>query len=252
MEILTRWRARNMTKALWPTASPCIACCFCSSAAPSKRLFSETLIDQQQSKSSPSYHQWLTPQQFGQQFGVASADIQAVSGWLQSHGFQIARVSTGGTLIEFSGTAGQVRGAFHTEIHRYVVNGQERFANSTDPQIPAAIASVVAGPVSLHNFPRKALSRNLGVFRRNKATGQVVPLFSFNGCSATPNSATGSTCNALGPGDFANIYGVASLWTGGTDGTGQTIAIVGDSEICTATSPDFSTVCVNNDDVATF
>jgi hypothetical protein len=220
--------------------------------SPQQETALRTLIDQQQSKSSPSYHQWLTPQQFGQQYGPAPSDIQAATSWLTSHGFQIARVSTAGTLIEFSGTAGQVLNAFHTQIHRYVVNGEEHLANSSDPQIPTAIASVVAGPVSLHNFPRKAQSHNVGVFRKNTVTGQVVPLFSFNGCSANSNSATGSTCNAVGPGDFANIYNVQSLWTAGIDGTGETIAIVGDSEICTATSPDFSTTCSNNDDVATF
>jgi len=210
-----------------------------------------TLIDQQQSKTSPSFHQWLTPQQFGQQYGPAPADIQAVTSWLTSHGFQVARVSTGGTLIEFSGTAGQVLNAFHTQIHRYAVNGEEHFANSTDPQIPTALASVVAGPVSLHNFPKKAQSHSLGVFRKNTVSGQAVPLFSFSNACAS-NSATGTTCNALGPGDFATIYNVQSLWTGGIDGTGQTIAIVGDSEICTKNSPDFTTTCSSNDDVATF
>jgi len=218
-----------------------------------------TLIDQQQSKSSPNYHQWLTPQQFGQQYGPAPADIQAVTGWLQSHGFQIARVSTGGTLVEFSGTAGQVRDAFHTQIHRYVVNGQEHFANSTDPQIPAALAPVVAGPVSLHNFPKKAQSHVRGTFQKDRTTGKVTPApspaFTFSGSSCTANPVYSSNCYALGPGDFAAIYNVNPLWSTGIsshviDGTGQTIAIVGDSEICTASSPDFNTCSI--DDVANF
>ncbi len=148
--------------------------------SPDQETALRTLIDQQQSKASPSFHQWLTPQQFGQQFGVAQSDIQAVTDWLQSHGFQIARVSTGGTLIEFSGTAGEVLRAFHTQIHRYLVNGQERFANASDPQIPAALASVVAGPVSLHNFPRKAASRVVGTFQKDKGTGKVTPVPSPN------------------------------------------------------------------------
>src|SRR6202035_2499976 len=203
----------------------------------------------QQSNASPNYHQWLTPQQFGQRFGPADADIQIVTNWLQSRGFQIAKVSAGRTLIEFSGTAGQVRNAFHTEIHRYLVNGEQHFANNGDPQIPAALAPVVAGPVTLHDFPKKAQSRNLGVFRKSMTTGQMVPLFTFAGC--------GTSCNGVGPGDFAKIYHVDSLWTTGInghliDGTGQMIAITGDSEICTASSPDFASSCAGNDDVANF
>jgi subtilase family serine protease len=147
-----------------------------------------------------------------------------VTNWLDSHRFQIAGVSAGKTVIEFSGSAGQVRNAFHTEIHRYVVNGQEHLANASDPQIPTALAQVVAGPVSLHNFPKKALNHTAGVFRKAKTTGQVTPLFTFNSgpfCGTRP-------CNALGPGDFDKIYSLfpkqrrslrgANNWPGGRRG----------------------------------
>ncbi len=216
-----------------------------------------TLMDEQQSKSSANYHRWLTPQQFGQQFGPADADVRTVTGWLQSHGLQVSRVSAGKTVIEFSGNAGQIRQAFHTQIHRYVVNGQEHFANSSDPQIPAALTPVVVGTVSLHNFPRKPQSHVVGSFSRNKSTGIVKPLKSpaelRNGNAAGPDFTFSSlacpinnTCYALGPADFATIYNISPSMTG----TGQTIAIVGDSEICTFNSPDFGNC--GSDDVATF
>src|ERR1700738_4981274 len=82
------------------------------------------LMAEQYNTASPSFHQWLTPEQFGQQFGPADADIQAVTSWLQTHGFQVAKVSKGKVTIEFSGTAGQVQEAFRTEIHKYAVNGE--------------------------------------------------------------------------------------------------------------------------------
>src|ERR1700681_1128338 len=34
----------------------------------------EKLLDDQQDQNSPSYHQWLTPDQFGEQFGPSDAD----------------------------------------------------------------------------------------------------------------------------------------------------------------------------------
>jgi trimeric autotransporter adhesin len=85
----------------------------------------ESLLEQQQDSSSPNFHKWLTPQQFGQQFGPGDQDIQTVTAWLQSHGFQVARVSNGRTVVEFSGTADQVHQAFHTEVHQYEVNGKQ-------------------------------------------------------------------------------------------------------------------------------
>src|SRR6202166_4214958 len=93
-------------------------------------------LAKQQDKSSASFHQWLTPEQFGAQFGPADADIQAVTDWLTRQGFSIGRIYSGKTVIEFSGTAGQVQQAFGTAIHNYQVNGKMYSANGSDPQIP--------------------------------------------------------------------------------------------------------------------
>jgi hypothetical protein len=181
------------------------------------------LLDEQQSKASKNYHAWLTPDQFGKQFGPADTDIQAVTDWLTSRGFTGIKVGAGRTTIEFSGSVGQVRSAFHTEIHHFMVNGKAHMASVSDPQIPAALAPVVAGVVSLHDFRPKAHTHRLGTFRRTKATGEVKPLFTFAGCGSSP-------CYAVGPGDFAKIYNVPYV-PSTMDGTGVTIAIVQDSNL---------------------
>jgi len=184
------------------------------------------LLDEQQDKSSKSYHAWLTPTQFGQQFGPADADIQGVTDWLTSRGFTGIKVGTGRTTIEFSGNVGQVRNSFHTEIHHFLVNGEAHMANVSDPQIPEALAPVVAGVVGLHDFRAKAHVHRLGTFRKTKATGEVKPLFTFTGCG------TGGTlpCYAVGAGDFRTIYNVPYA-PSTMDGTGVTIAIVQDSNL---------------------
>ena len=192
----------------------------------------DAFLDQQQDKSSPNYHHWLTPQQFGQQFGPADADIQTITAWLLSRGFTVNRVSNGRTVIEFSGTAAQVRDAFRTEIHKYAVNGEDHWANASDPQIPTALTPVVAGIDTLYNFPRHAMHHVDGVVSRSKDTGKLQsasPLFSLGGTCGVP----GVSCYGLGPYDFATIYNVLPLWTANpaTDGTGQTIAIVAETDI---------------------
>lgn len=184
----------------------------------------QSLLEQQQEEASPNYHAWLEPVDFGARYGPADADIQAITGWLTSQGFTVIRVYGGKTLIEFSGNASQVRQAFGTEIHRYEVNGHEYLANAQDPQIPAALAPVVAGIVSLNNFPRKYHAHYLGVARKVPGQAGLQPLFTF----PTPS---GHSYYGLGPGDFATIYGSKSLITSGNDGTGQTIAIVGETQI---------------------
>ena len=181
------------------------------------------LMEEQQSKSSSTYHAWLTPGDFGKRFGPADADVQAVTDWLTSHGFQNIKVAKGKTVVEFSGNVGQVRNAFATEIHSYDVRGEEHFANVNDPEIPAALAPVVRGVVSLHNFRPKPMVHKVGTFRRD-ANGQVRPLFTYTNSNGT--------FYAVGPADFAKIYNITGLCGGSVcDGTGQSIAVVGQSNI---------------------
>jgi hypothetical protein len=195
--------------------------------SPDQEAALRKLLDDQQNKSSPNYHGWLTPAQFGQQFGPADADIQAVTSWLESHGFQSIHLAAGRTVMEFSGNAGRVRNAFHTEIHKYLVNGEAHTANASDPQIPAALAPVVAGPAALNNFPVKSFLRQMGTFRKSVKTGELTPLLTF------PAPACPNNCYAVGPADFATIYNTQPLLSTPPkiDGTGQTIAIVGESDI---------------------
>lgn len=186
-----------------------------------------TLLAEQQNQASPYFHQWLTPAQYGQMFGPSDADVQKITSWLGSHGFQVAQVSPGKHIIEFSGTASQVEEAFHTSIHHYSVNGEDHWANASDPQIPAALASVVTGVKSLHNFYEKPTSHFAGIFRRDNNTGLTKqisgPQFTF--------TQDNETFFGLGPADFATIYNVQPLWNAGIDGTGETIAIVQESNI---------------------
>jgi hypothetical protein len=201
--------------------------------SPDQEIALRKLLDEQQIKSSPNYHMWLTPEQFGEQFGPADADIQAVTDWLTSQGFQVSHVAAGRTVIEFSGTAGAVRQAFHTEIHKYVVNGKERWANASDPQIPAALTPVAAGLASLNNFPRQAMYRELGVFERSKKTSKIQPLFTYPCPSPLFGCELDQMFYGLGPTDLAIIYNILPLWNASPaiDGTGETIAIVADSNI---------------------
>ncbi|HEV3420818.1 MAG TPA: Ig-like domain repeat protein [Candidatus Acidoferrum sp.] len=196
-------------------------------------------LAKQQDKSSSSFHQWLTPEQFGAQFGPADADIQAVTDWLTGQGFSIGKIYSGKTVIEFSGTAGQVQRAFGTAIHNYQVKGKLYSANASDPQIPAALAPVVTGVVSLHNFPRDFYARRFGTLRRGAGKSVLEPLVTL------PNPFGPGSFYGVGPGDFAKIYGIpATCGTPATtcNGSAQTIAIVGETNLLVTDVQQFRTV----------
>jgi hypothetical protein len=194
--------------------------------SPEQEAALQQFMAEQMSNESPNFHQWLTPQQFGTQFGPADSDIQTVTSWLASHGFAAIRVAPGRNVVEFSGNAGQVRSAFHAEIHKFLVKGEERQSNTADPQIPAALTPVVAGIVSLHNFPSKSMRRSAGVFTR-MADGRIVPQFT--------GSDSSGPFYAIGPADFAKIYSIPAT----LNGTGGNIAIIGFSDIDVTDAHDF-------------
>jgi hypothetical protein len=200
------------------------------SRSPEEEAALQSFLDQQQDKSSPNYHNWLTPEQFGQQFGPADQDVQAVTSWLQTHGFQVDRVSKGRVVIEFSGAASQLQEAFHTEIHKYAVNGEEHWANSSDPQIPAALAPVVTGIKTLHDFYKKSQILITGEqFKAKFKPGSLPEFTASNGI------------HALAPADYATIYNINPLYaaTPAINGAGTTIAVIGRSDFLVQDVIDF-------------
>ena len=178
----------------------------------------DKLIDELNDKNSPNFHHWLTAETFGQRFGVAQQDIDTVTGWLQSHGFRVNQVYASQILIDFSGTAGQLRQAFHTEIHQLDVNGEQHISNISDPQIPAALAPVVKGIASLNDFKPHAMYKSK-------------TQYTVAGCSdATFPTEPGTDCYFMTPQDTETIYNLNPLYNAGISGQGQTIVLVEDSD----------------------
>lgn len=172
---------------------------------------------------SATHHQWLTPEEFGARFGPADSDIQQVSGWLSGMGFQVAGTSKGKTLIEFSGTVGQVNKAFHTQIRKYAVDGEVHYANATDPQIPEALAGIVRGVSSLNDFRPRSNLHVVGSAHLDPLTRKISPDFTLSGQNGP--------FYAVAPEDFATQYDLAPLHAAGVNGSGKTIGIINDSNI---------------------
>ncbi len=168
------------------------------------------LIDDLHNASSPKFHQWLTAEEFGKRYAPAQEDVDKIAAWLESHGFQVNVRYSSGMAIDFSGTAGQVRQAFHTSIHHYAVNGKQHIANASDPQIPRALASVVAGVASMHDFKPHSM--------RKARSG-----YTF--------TSGNNPFQALVPADLATIYDLNPLFNKGYTGQGQTIAVIEDSNL---------------------
>ena len=170
----------------------------------------DQLLEDQRDPSSGNYQRWLTPEEYGERFGVSDSDLGQITAWLLSQGFTVDKIARAKNWVTFSGTAGDFNRTFRTELHRYdSADGERHFANSTEPSVPVALGGVVMGMRGLNDFRPKPMVR----------------------AGTRPNYTTSSSTHYLAPDDFATIYDVAALFQAGYNGTGQKLAIAGQTDI---------------------
>ena len=183
-------------------------------------------LQDQQSPASPDYHHWLTPVEIGKRFGASSHDIHAVTVWLESQNLHVDSVSNSRERIVFSGPASAVASAFGAEMHYFTVGSEKRISITAEPQIPAALGPVIKSVSGLYTVklyaqyeapPCSGGTWLSGLREASRPSGSGFT------CGGTP-------CYVVFPADFATIYNVNGV-TGGINGAGQTIAVVGRSRV---------------------
>jgi len=158
---------------------------------------------------SSNFHQWLAPDQVGEDYGLSDGDLLLIKFWLRMHGIRVNYVYPNRVLLDISANARQLREAFRTDIHYLEVDGVRHYANMNDPEIPAALAPAVAGLVSLHDFRPRPMLR-------------MRPKYTYTDSNGTFQAVT--------PADLAAIYNLNPLFSQGITGAGQTVAIVEDTD----------------------
>ncbi len=200
--------------------------------SPAQEQALRDFVESQHDAGSANFHKWLTPEEFGKRFGVADADIATVSDYLQSHGFAVGRVYNSRMAIEVTGTAGQLRDTFHTQIHSYSIHGRRYFANASDPQIPSALASVVAGFASLNNIRNTPASNAAPA----SVSAMVEPQTHRFKPQFTGTNASG-TYYLVAPADLQKIYDIPPYVIAGgkatttVSGAGVSVGVINDAQV---------------------
>lgn len=171
----------------------------------------DQLLDSQRNPSSPDYRRWLTPEQFADRFGLSASDYSRIVAWLASQGLSVQDSSRGRNWIAFSGSVARISTAFAVSMRRYRVKGEDHFANATPPSIPAALNGIISGFIGLNDF-------------YPKPTAHGIPIDGDPALTSGPN-------HYIVPEDFATIYNLNPLYSTGINGSGQSIAVVGGSDI---------------------
>jgi subtilase family serine protease len=179
--------------------------------SPEREAATRQFIEDLHNKHSPSFHNWLTPDEINARFGVLPSDLQKVHGWLEAHGFKVGPYAPN-MVLDVSGTAGKLREAFGVELHSIMVDGEKHITNTTNPHVPEALREVLVAPVGLNDFKPHA-----DIKRRGKYT----------------YTSSNGTTTALVPGDLQTIYNIKPVYAEGLTGQGQTIVVVEDTDLYT-------------------
>jgi subtilase family serine protease len=182
------------------------------------------LIEQQYQPGSPFFHHWLTAEELGDSYGPNPKDVAAVTAWLEKNGFQVNSVSKSGLVVDFSGTASQVKSAFRAEIHNLNVKGENHIANMANPQIPAALAGAVVGIASLSDFRPKPANKGISSARIDSASKAVVK-------NAKPEFTVNADYQLVVPDDLHTIYNFNPVYNDGVTGKGETVVVIEDTNV---------------------
>jgi subtilase family serine protease len=194
----------------------------------------------QSDRTSPYFHDFLTPAQFGQRFGASASQIATVETALRAEGLTPGAVSSNRLAIPVTATAAQVEHAFGIGLAQYRVPRSDSkaaagtrvaYLNTAAPKLAAPAAPFVSGVLGLNDL---ALSSDMlsqpasaapagPAGARSRAAITAPDTAGPKACAAASNTANefgGYTANEL-----ASYYLMSPLYAEGDRGKGVRVAL---------------------------
>ena len=179
----------------------------------------ESYVASTQDRNSRSYHQFLSVPEFVRNFAPDSAQIAAVTQYLNSFGIEATEVYADNLLITASGSVDAFNKAFAVSIHDFSKAGGQFHRPLQAAVIPASLKDAVlavVGPSDEARFISHKLNLNDFAGSTLSKPSRVLPSKSL-GATGVPGEYT-----VL---DLANFYDINPLYNAGINGSGQTIGI---------------------------
>ena len=229
-----------------------------------------SLLQQIYDPASPNFRQYLTPEQFTEQFGPTEQDYQAVIAFAQANGLTVTGMHSGRTLVDVSSSVADVERIFHVALRTYRHPAENRtfFAPDAEPSIDLAVPILhISGlddfikprPISLKITPLENPARvapasgsgTNGTYMGNDFRAAYAPGVSLNGS----NQVVGLLeLDGYYPSDITNYEQQAGLpnvplqnvyidnYSGNAGGNNNEVAL--DIEMAVSMAPGLSQVLV--------
>jgi hypothetical protein len=166
-----------------------------------------SLIQQLYDPASPNYHQYLTPEQFTEQFGPTEQDYQKVIAFAKRNGLTVTGTSANRVLLDVSGSVADIEKAFQVTMRTYRHPKENRmfYAPDAEPSVDVAVPILHVSGLDNFELPHPKL--------KIKPAAQPAGM--------TPNAGSGPG-NAYMGNDFRAAYvpGVS------LNGAGQTVGLL--------------------------
>ena len=165
-------------------------------------------------RTSPMFHQWLSPAQFAARFGASATQVAAVQKFATAQGLTVVNPGQTGDLLVLTGTAAQAQRTFNVSLHNFRdATGRNFFANTRAATVPARLG--VQAVLGLENFHQMHLAP-VGAGTGNHTDAQ-------GACGPTPADVC---IGLLGPKELWSVYNAPS----DNLGQGQTVGIIGEGQ----------------------
>ncbi len=112
----------------------------------------QSLLDELYDPASPNYRQFLTVQQFTEQFGPTIDDYDKVTGFAESHGLTVTHTAPNRLVLDVSGTVADIERAFQVtmQVYQHPTEPRTYYAPNEEPSVDPSIP--LQGVSGLNNF----------------------------------------------------------------------------------------------------
>jgi len=219
----------------------------------------DKLVKQMYEEGSPTYHRWLTMEQYKTSFAPTARDAAVMREFLESHNLSVSAIEKNNHYVTALGRVGDVQNAFNVQINRLNIKGAIHPMATKEPSVAgpagALVAAIQVSDLGYSSYSRPAIDPDAGVAYSGVPVSSGPSsngLFFSAECLRPPETQTFTTGggnptavyfgNRYGANitsgvpnlppcgyDSAEIqtaYGLNALHKNGLDGAGQTVVIV--------------------------
>ena len=167
----------------------------------------DQLLENLYDPSSPSYRQFLTVEQFTEQFGPTQQDYDAVVNFAKANGLTVVGTSPNRVNVQVSGSVGNIQSAFHVNLGVYQHPTENRTFYAPDREPTTSLSFSLWHVSGLDNF---SLPHPAGL-TKNPAS---------SGARSSATTGSGPSASFLGSDMRAAYYG------GTLTGAGQSVGLL--------------------------